>query len=121
MSVGRAGIGGTSTVCSGKEYFKSTLAGVLKAFSSCSTKLLLSEAPDSLSILISPVKSKDFFVSSSEVTSESPEGQSTWKTCAQKTGMGSDGGMVASETAGETREGDRAGTHRLEQSGNTDK
>jgi hypothetical protein len=80
-----------SMALSGKLYLKSILAGVLKAFSSCSTKLRRSEAPDSLSMRISPVKSKDFLVSSSEVTSESPETESAWKTCARKTGMGSTG------------------------------
>jgi hypothetical protein len=83
-SMGRVGTGGTSVALSGKLYLKSILAGVLKALSSCSTKLCRSDAPDSLSIRISPVKSKDFLVSSSEVTSES-----TWKTCARKTGIGS--------------------------------
>ena len=42
-----------------------------------------------LSIQISPVKSKDFLVSLSEVTSELPAVESAWKTCARKTGIGS--------------------------------
>jgi len=49
-----------------KSYWRSILAGVLKAISSCSTKLARSEAPDSL------CKSKDFFVSSSELWAGSP-------------------------------------------------
>jgi hypothetical protein len=88
-STGRAGTGGTSTVCSGKVYLKSILAGVLKVFSSCSTKLCRSEAPDSFSMRISPVKSKDFLASSSEARSDSPDEQSAWKTCARKMGIGS--------------------------------
>jgi hypothetical protein len=96
ISMGRAGTGGISVALSGKSYFKSILAGVLKAFSSCSTKLRRSEAPDSLSMRISPVKSKDSLVSSSEVTSESPEAESAWKTCARKTGIGSVGRIAVS-------------------------
>ena len=84
---------------SGKVYLKSILAGVLKALSSCSTKLCRPEAPDSLSIRISPVKSKDFLVSSSEVTSESPEAESAWETRAKKTGMGSAGRVAVSMRA----------------------
>ena len=99
-SVGSAGTGGTPVVLSGKLYLKSILAGVLKAFSSCSTKLRLSEAPDSLSMRISPVKSKDFFVSSSDVTSDSPEVESAWKTWARKTGTGSAGRIAMSARAG---------------------
>ena len=99
-SVGRVGTGGMSTACSGKVYFKLILAGVLKAFSSCSTKLRRSEAPDSFSMQISPVKLNDSLVSSSEVMSELPKLWSGWKTCAQKTGIGSVGGITVYMGAG---------------------
>ena len=56
--------GGISMVLSWKLCLKPTLAGILKAFSSCSTKLRRSEEPDSLSVWISPVKLKHFLVSS---------------------------------------------------------
>jgi len=98
--VGSAGMGGTSMVLSGKLYLRSILVGVPQAFSSYSTKLRLSEAPDSLSMRISPVKSKDFLVSSSEVTSDSPEVESAWKTCARKMGVGSAGRITMSARAG---------------------
>ena len=100
VSMGREGTGGISMALSGKLYLKSTLAGVLKAFSSCLTKLCRSEAPDSLSMRISPVKLKDFLVSSSEVTSDSPEVESAWKTWVQKTGTGSVGRVAASVRPG---------------------
>jgi len=98
-SVGNAGVGVMSMVLSGKLYLKLILAGV-KAFSSCSTRLPLSAAPDSLSMRISPVKSEDFSVSSSEETSDSPEVESAWKTCARKTEMGSTGRIATSARAG---------------------
>lgn len=91
ISMGQEEAGEISMVLSGKLYLKSTLAGVLTAFSSCSTKLRYSEAPDSLSTRIFPVKSKDFLVSSLEVRSDSPEVEPVWKTCTQKTGIDSVG------------------------------
>ena len=73
-----------SMVLPGKLYFKSILAGVPKAFSSCLTKLRRSEVPDSLGMRISRVELRDFLVSSSEMVPESPEVESAWKTCAQR-------------------------------------
>ena len=99
-SAARVGTGGMSTACSGKVCFKSILVGVLKAFSSCSTKLWWSEAPDLFSMRISPVKLKNSLVSSSEVMSELPKLQSGWRTCARKTGIGSVGGITVSVRAG---------------------
>ena len=61
------------------------------------------------------MKSKDFLVSSSEVTSESPVIGSAWKTCARKTGIGSYGRIVASVGAkGRTRGTSWTSTQSLE-------
>jgi len=100
MSVASVGRGGTSVVLSGKLYLESILAGVLNAFSNCSTKLRLSEAPDSLSMRISPVKSKDFPGVLVRGDIRFAIGEIRMGDLCTETGMGSAGRITMSARAG---------------------